>query len=64
MATTKPKRVVHDDDTKRAVLETLILRPRLKEAARKNSINPATLFRWIKESYRRTRQAYSAMARS
>ena len=39
-----------DDDTWRDILNRLVLKPRLKDAARRAGINPATLFTHIKHS--------------
>ena len=39
-----------DDDVRRDVLNRLVLKPRMKEAARNAGIHPTTLFGWIKQS--------------
>src|ERR1700758_582298 len=39
-----------DDDVRRDVLNRLVLKPRMKEAARSAGIHPTTLFAWIKQS--------------
>jgi hypothetical protein len=39
-----------DDDVRRDVLNRLVLKPRMKEAARNAGIHPTTLFAWIKQS--------------
>jgi hypothetical protein len=39
-----------DDDFRRDVLDRLVLKPRMKEAARHAGIHPTTLFAWIKQS--------------
>jgi hypothetical protein len=39
-----------DDDVRRDVLNRLVLKPRMKEAARHAGIHPTTLFAWIKQS--------------
>ena len=39
-----------DDDVRRDLLNRLVLRPRMKEAARNAGIHPTTLFGWIKQS--------------
>ncbi len=40
----------HNNDTKRKVLDQLVLSPKLKPAARHAGITPVTLFRWLKQS--------------
>ena len=39
-----------DDDVRRDLLNRLVLKPRMKEAARNAGIHPTTLFGWIKQS--------------
>ncbi len=39
-----------DDDVRRDVLNRLVLRPRMKQAARESGIHPTTLFGWLKQS--------------
>lgn len=39
-----------DDDVRRDVLNRLVLKPRMKQAARDAGIHPTTLFGWIKQS--------------
>jgi len=39
-----------DDDVRRDILNRLVLKPRMKEAARDSGIHPTTLFSWIKRS--------------
>lgn len=39
-----------DDDVRRDVLNRLVLKPRMKQAARDSGIHPTTLFGWIKQS--------------
>jgi hypothetical protein len=39
-----------DDDVRREVLNRLVLKPRMKEAARNAGIHPTTVFGWIKRS--------------
>jgi hypothetical protein len=41
---------IKDDDVRRDVLNRLVLKPRMKEAARNAGIHPTTLFGWIKQS--------------
>ena len=40
----------NSNDTKRKVLDQLVLSPKLKAAARHAGITPVTLFRWLKQS--------------
>jgi hypothetical protein len=39
-----------DDNVRRDVLNRLVLKPRMKQAARDAGIHPTTLFGWIKQS--------------
>src|ERR1700693_4645108 len=39
-----------DNDVRRDVLNRLVLKPRVKQAARDSGIHPTTLFGWIKQS--------------
>jgi hypothetical protein len=39
-----------DNDVRREVLNRLVLKPRMKEAARNTGVHPTTLFGWIKKS--------------
>jgi hypothetical protein len=41
---------IKDDDVRRDVLNRLVLKPRMKEAARNAGVHPTTLFGWIKQS--------------